>query len=431
MKLKLPFFLILGSLLASSCGSTPLEGQSPSSGNVSRKAIRSITQTYTVTLGEGLRSMAGKVTVQYIGEDGQVAKKEVITGSTWTRKTAVHVPRTKVSLDCSASGLSLTCEPGTVPTANTYQVGYETACYYDITYEDGSSRFVPLWNIAPQIPDVEGRDAAETCQAVNLSCTVDKEIVADGQGTVYIQESNFWEDAPSGYDPPEGLGESVQESAVTTRVVAEADEPEAVDLGFTVNNRPLLWATRNVGARSTGDFGGLYGWGDPTGFHTETDLHYYPSRHPADFVGKHANSISGTRCDIAYCQWGSRWRIPSKDEWKALVANCTWTNATVDGNTGMRFTSKINGKSIFLPAADARYGNNLYREGLQPDNRRGYYWAGEWDTNDAQLAYSFYFTLSSGGTPNREAKANTQRSYGMSIRPVTQQEAEPAPIIIN
>lgn len=422
MKPHLPLLLVLGSLFAAvSCKSDPFGGQSNPSGSVSRKPIRSITQTYTVSLGEGLRSMAGKVSVEYIGEGGQVSKKEVITGSTWSKSTAVYVPGTKVNLDCSASGLSVTCEPGTVPAGNTYQVGYETACYYDVTYEDGSSRIVPLWNIAPEIPDVEGRDAAATCQAVNLSCTVDKEIVTDGRGTVYIQEGSVWEE----------MGESTQESPVATRVVAEADEPEAVDLGFTVNSRPLLWATRNVGARSTGDFGGLYGWGDPTGFHTETDLHYYPSRHPADFVGKHANSISGTCCDLAYCQWGRRWRIPSKDEWKALVANCTWTKATVDGNTGMRFTSKINGKSIFLPAADARYGNNLYREGYSPDNRQGYYWAGEWDTNDAQLAYSFHFTLFSGGTPDSDAKANMQRSYGMSIRPVTQEEAEPAPVIIN
>ena len=422
MKVHRLFLLLMATLLAAGCESELAGGHSSASGKpsgqVSGKPIKSITQTYKVTLGEGLRSMAGKVSVRYIDEDGEVSAKEEITGSTWTKKTPVAVPKTKVNLDCSASGLSVECEPGTVPPNNTYQVSYETSCTYEIAYEDGSSRIVPLWNIAPNIPDVEGRDAAETCQAVNLSCTVDKEIAATDDGTVYIRESDIWED-------------SAQESPVATRVVEQAGEPEAVDLGFSCNDRPLLWATRNVGARYTGDFGGLYGWGDPTGYHTEIDLHYYPSRHPADFVGKHANSISGTRCDLAYCQWGPRWRIPSKDEWAALVANCNWSKATVDGNTGMRFTSKINGNSIFLPAADMRYGNNLYRESTSPENRHGYYWAGEWEPGDAQLAYSFYFTLFSTGTPDSKAKANKQRSYGMSIRPVTQEEAEPAPVIIN
>ena len=158
--------------------------------------------------------------------------------------------------------------------------------------------------------------------------------------------------------------------------------------------------------------------GDASGYHTETNPVFYPARHPENVVGKNGNSISGTRCDIAYCTWGTQWRIPSKAEWEALAANCNGKKKQVDGNWGMEFTSKINGQSIFLPGADARYGENLYRNSKSPENCEGRYWSGDWVATDAQFAYHFLFSLSSG-TVNSKAQGNKDRYFGMSIRPVT------------
>ena len=269
------------------------------------------------------------------------------------------------------------------------------------------------------MPAVEGRDVEEACNAVSLSCTNDRVIVCDNQGNAYIADSDYWDKEEGEYVPAGDLGGAGQEPPTRWVAVDYMDDPLAVDLGFTVDGKPLLWATRNVGACSPGDFGGLYGWGDASGYHTEPNPVFYPARHPEQVVGKTGGSISGTRCDIAYCTWGSQWRMPSKAEWEALAVNCTWKKKTMDGNWGMEFTSKINGKSIFLPGADARYGENLYRNSTSPENCHGYYWSGDWVATDAQMAYYFYYSLFSTGTVYGKAQGNKERFYGMSVRPVT------------
>lgn len=54
---------------------------------------------------------------------------------------------------------------------------------------------------------------------------------------------------------------------------------EAVDLGLSVK-----WASWNIGASAPEEFGGRYGWADPTGEKQTTELDDYPSATPP---GKH------------------------------------------------------------------------------------------------------------------------------------------------
>ena len=58
--------------------------------------------------------------------------------------------------------------------------------------------------------------------------------------------------------------------------------------------------------------------------------------------------------------WGSKWRIPKKDEWEELLANCTITNKTVNGIDGYLVTGK-NGNTIFLP--NKKYATSYYDGG--------------------------------------------------------------------
>ena len=418
-------------LLLAACDENNPHGYDPSgpSGNpggtgIRKSAIVSITKSYSFKYNPALKTLAD-VSVVYVGADGKPSAPVKVTGQSWSI-TGINVPlKSKaVAMDESTAGVSVICEPNSVPDDAEYDVTYELECNYTITLDDGTTRQFPAWNINPQMPAVEGRDAAEACNAVSLSCTNDKVIVCDDQGNTFITDSDYWEKEEGEYTPSGDLGGADQESPTTSVEVRYAGYPESVDLGFTVNGDPLLWATRNVGAQSPGDFGGLYGWGDASGYHTETNPVFYPARHPANIVGKNNNSISGTRCDIAYCMWGFRWRIPSKAEWEALVANCTWQKKKVDGNWGMEFTSKINGKSIFLPGADCRFGENVYRNSMSPENCHGYYWAGDWVTGDAQFAYHFEYSLFSTGAVYSTAQGNKPRHYGMSIRPVTSTRPE-------
>lgn len=172
---------------------------------------------------------------------------------------------------------------------------------------------------------------------------------------------------------------------------------EAVDLGLSVK-----WASWNVGASTPEEFGGRYGWADPTGEKQTTELDDYPSATPpAD--------ICGTEYDIARAQWGDGWRLPSQAEFQELVDNCTWEWTEVNGVTGRRATA-TNGNSIFFPAAASRDGETVSNQVGQ----RGCYWSGTlYPGNDARYAYYFYFYEG-----NQQPTRNNRRYMGYSVRPV-------------
>ena len=415
-------------LLAAACTKgnveSPKDTDGPGGASGRRSAIVSVTKSYSFRCNEDLKTLAD-LSVVFVGADGKPSAPEKIEGLSWSR-TGIAVPVSSKATDVegSTAGVSIICSPNEVPDNGEYDVCYELDCNYTITFEDGTTADLVLWNTRPEMPAVEGKTAEEACNAVSLSCTNDKTIVCDEEGNPHVVESDYWDTQEGAYVPDQNQGGDNQESPTKSVDIDYASLPEAVDLGFTVDGRPLLWATRNVGAQMPGDFGGLYGWGDASGYHTETNPIFYPARHPENVVGKTGGSISGTRCDIAYCNWGTRWRIPSKAEWEALAANCKAVKKQVNGNWGMEFTSKINGQSIFLPGADARYGENLYRESKKPENCLGYYWSGDWVQTDAQMAYYFHFSLFSTGTVYPKAQGNMNRYYGMSIRPVTSTRPE-------
>ena len=74
--------------------------------------------------------------------------------------------------------------------------------------------------------------------------------------------------------------------------------------------------------------------------------------------------------DAATANWGSNWRMPTKEEFQELIDHCTWE---FTGN-GYRVTSKAkdNKNSIFLPAAGYRYGDKMAGNG-----NAGYYATGQ------------------------------------------------------
>ena len=121
---------------------------------------------------------------------------------------------------------------------------------------------------------------------------------------------------------------------------------EAVDLGLSVK-----WASWNVGASAPEEFGGRYGWADPTGEKRTTELDDYPSATPPE-------NICGTEYDIARAQWGDGWRLPSQAEFQELVDNCTWEWTEMNGVAGRRATA-VNGNSVFFPAAASRDGETV------------------------------------------------------------------------
>ena len=108
-----------------------------------------------------------------------------------------------------------------------------------------------------------------------------------------------------------------------------------------------------------------------------------------------------------YYAFGQVSSVPTQVQIKEFLDNTTSVWMTLNGVNGRKFTSKINGSSVFLPAAGYRWGGGLYNVGT-----RGYYWSSTPYGED--LAYDLYFNSSEFG----HGFNNYYRNYGLPVRPV-------------
>lgn len=200
-------------------------------------------------------------------------------------------------------------------------------------------------------------------------------------------------------------------------------EGQPVDLGLSVK-----WSSWNVGATKPEEYGGLYGWGDPTGSaqwqcgdHMETN--YKPEATCYEYYGgvSPVANICSTQYDIAHIKWGDTWRLPTNKELQELVDKCNWKKIIYKGAVG-RLLIGPNGNKIFLPSAGRRYGATTYSQ-----DEQGRYWSGilEPDKNinveslKKKLAYMLCFEKNEI-VPDNTANSTSGilRYVGGSVRPV-------------
>ena len=128
---------------------------------------------------------------------------------------------------------------------------------------------------------------------------------------------------------------------------------EYVDLGLPSG---LKWATCNIGASSPEEYGLYFAWGETTGYTGEQVTSGVRAFDQASYTASAISTDLTLEQDAAHINLGGNWRMPTKDECQELIDNCNavWTddyNGT--GIKGRIFTSKVNGKSVFFPAAGA------------------------------------------------------------------------------
>ena len=170
----------------------------------------------------------------------------------------------------------------------------------------------------------------------------------------------------------------------TTNGVNTHNGHEFVNLGLPSGT---LWATCNVGATSPEQAGLYFAWGETTGYTAEQVKSGERSFFLKDYVDNITSSDLTLEQDAAHVHMGGKWRMPTKAECQELIDNCNvvWTddyNGT--GVKGRIFTSKLNGNSVFLPAAGVLYGT-----GIHDVNSYGEYWCKNFDTR--MHTYSIYF----------------------------------------
>lgn len=146
------------------------------------------------------------------------------------------------------------------------------------------------------------------------------------------------------------------------------NHPHMIDLGLPSGK---LWSCCNVGAGSPEQFGNFYSW----------------------------ESIS------------TELNAPNAENVKEFIEYTTRKWIKGNGVKGMKFTSKVNGHSIFMPASGIKFSDGIYNK----KEEAGYYWTTSLSKYTSDRANNLLFVYKS-----INIQANPTK-FGMNIRPVSKQ----------
>lgn len=192
-----------------------------------------------------------------------------------------------------------------------------------------------------------------------------------------------------------------------------------VDLGLPSGTK---WATCNVGADTPEGYGDYFAWGETATKETYNWSTYRYSNGGEGYneLTKYCNNAEfgyngftdalttlEVADDAAAVNWGSGWRMPTRNEMNELFNNCTHEWVTQNGVNGRKFTGS-NGNSIFIPATGRRLDGSLDFDGFYGD-----YWSSSLYDSSPDLTWGLDFDLY--GNYN---VYGIDRSYGFPVRPV-------------
>lgn len=191
-----------------------------------------------------------------------------------------------------------------------------------------------------------------------------------------------------------------------------------VDLGLPSG---LLWANCNIGSTAPEDYGNYYAWGEiqskkkydwSTYRYCTVDandsLATLSKYNTSESFGAVDNkTVLEASDDVATAVLGSSAHIPTREDWLELNNNTDVVWTTVNGVSGRRFTSRSNGKSVFLPAAGGFVGDEIRHLG-----EVGCYWSSSL-YNVPDSARAAYF-----GSDNQNLDDYGVRFYGLPVRAV-------------
>ena len=210
---------------------------------------------------------------------------------------------------------------------------------------------------------------------------------------------------------------------------------KAVDLGLPSGTK---WANMNLGADTPEGDGLYFAWGETRGYTSNTadgrlfDIPSYKWMnktkpdiwqitkyqiedgqtegcwYDADgkFIGDGKRTLEPVD-DAAHVMWGGDWVMPTYEDMQELLEYTTSVWTTQNGVNGRKFTSKKNGKSIFLPAAGTRY-----MDGFHFYTTNGGYWSSTVFNEYSYSAHDLGFGADEIDTFRHS------RAYGRNIRPV-------------
>ena len=215
--------------------------------------------------------------------------------------------------------------------------------------------------------------------------------------------------------------EEIEEEEV---VIPDANGYSYIDLGLPSG---LKWAKCNIGTEKETGYGLYFSWGEEVGYpdnksgkNFEWSDYKHSSGTNKTLIKYNLDSSYGIvdnlttlelSDDAASVILGGSWRIPTNNDYTEFLDNTTNQWTTKDGVNGRLFTSKINGNTLFFPAA----GYSV-KAGMGDLGVAGRYWSSSLDTSEVSWsnvqALRLYFDSSNcyvnGGA----------RNSGFSIRGV-------------
>ena len=179
-----------------------------------------------------------------------------------------------------------------------------------------------------------------------------------------------------------------------------------------------LWATMNVGASKPSDAGLYFQWGDTVGYAKDQigkvkKFNWADYKWSIDGIDSNfskyntAGNTLDLEDDAANIHMGGDWHMPTPTQIRELIneTDNTWT--TKDGVNGRLFTSKKNGKSIFIPAAGYASIGSLSDVGNEAD-----VWSSALKTSNVNYGQHLSFDSYNVNL------SNDYRYYGFSVRGV-------------
>ena len=152
-------------------------------------------------------------------------------------------------------------------------------------------------------------------------------------------------------------------------------EYKAIDLGLPSG---LKWSDRNVGAGKETDYGLYFQWGDTVGY---TDASHSTwatcpgnggnSTYDEDSISAWddenlLNGVLKPGVDAATVNMGSRWRMPTIEDFAELFEYTNYEYTKIDGVIGGKFISKADpSKYIFLPFAGGAAEDSFESQGTE------------------------------------------------------------------
>lgn len=200
------------------------------------------------------------------------------------------------------------------------------------------------------------------------------------------------------------IGSANMEELVRKVAATLTSPDDYVDLGLPSG---LLWGTKNIGATSPTGYGWYFSWGNLDGHPEGSGYNFSQDVYDATEAASISKDLEISQ-DAVRAVKGGTWRMPTQYDFAELFNSAYTTSewTTVNGVNGRKVTSKINGKTLFFPAAGRYDGTSLDSRGSY-----GFYWSSSWiSASNARLLY-FH---SSGVYPQN----SFYRRFGFSLRGV-------------